>query len=95
MRLCHHIHWFIGFRNPGSGFAHYSPTLFGKGGINMIIETNIGNFGNFKDLLTCMTQEHHNTVDVLKADYWGINLKLTNDLQLSLSDVRKLVDSSR
>ncbi len=61
----------------------------------MIIETNIGNFGNFKDLLTCMTQERHNTVDVLKADYWGINLKLTNDLQLSLSDVRKLVDSSR
>lgn len=60
----------------------------------MIIETNIGSFGNFEDLLTCMTQEHHDTVNVLRADYWGINLKLTNDLKLSLPDVQKLVDSS-
>lgn len=73
----------------------FTALLSGKGGINMTIETNIGNFGNFRDMLTCMTQEHHDTVDVLKADYWGINLKLTNNLQLSLSDVRNLADASR
>lgn len=60
----------------------------------MIIETNIGNFGSFKDLLTCMTQEKHYSVDVLKADYWGINLKLSSNLRLSYSDVQNLVNAS-
>lgn len=71
------------------------PCLSSKEVQAMTIETNIGNFGNFRDILTCMTQEHHDTVDVLKADYWGINLKLTRNLQLSVSDVRKLADVSR
>lgn len=71
------------------------PCLSSKEVQAMTIETNIGNFGNFRDMLTCMTQEHHDTVDVLKADYWGINLKLTNNLRLSLSDVRNLADASR
>ena len=60
----------------------------------MIIETDIGNFGNFKDLLTCMTQEKHDSVEVYKAEYWFANVKLTNDLRLTRSDVEKIVVNS-
>lgn len=43
----------------------------------MIIETNIGNFGNFQDLLTCMQQENHDTVNINKVEYWFAKLPLT------------------
>ncbi len=58
----------------------------------MIIETDIGNFGNFKDLLTCMTQEKHDSVEVYKAEYWFANVKFIKDLRLSYSDVQNIVN---
>lgn len=60
----------------------------------MIIETNVGNFGSFKDLRAFMTEEKLGSVEVLKADYWGINLKLSNNLRLSFPDVLLLADAS-
>ena len=60
----------------------------------MTTETNVGNLGSFNDLLTCMVQEQHNSVDVFKLNYWGINLKYTKDLKLSISEVRKIVGPS-
>lgn len=39
----------------------------------MIIATEFGNFGNFKDLHTFMRLEGKDSVFIAKADYWGIN----------------------
>lgn len=57
----------------------------------MILETNLGNFGKFKDLEMCMRFENHKSVVIHKADYWGINLKLTKDLTLSYQEVLKIL----
>lgn len=57
----------------------------------MILETNLGNFGTFKDLEICMRLEEHESVVINKADYWGINLKLTKDLTLSYQEVLKIL----
>ena len=57
----------------------------------MILETSLGNFGTFKDLETCMRLEEHESVVINKADYWGINLKLTKDLTLSYQEVLKIL----
>lgn len=56
----------------------------------MILETNIGNFGNFKDLETCMRLEKHEKVVIHKADWWGTNLKLMNHLELTYAEVLKM-----
>lgn len=58
----------------------------------MILETNLGNFGTFKDLETCMRLENHKNVIINKADYWGIDLKLTRDLMLSYQEVLKILE---
>lgn len=60
----------------------------------MILETNLGNFGTFKDLETCMRLEEYESVVVNKADYWGINLKLTKDLTLSYQEVLKILQEN-
>lgn len=56
----------------------------------MIIETNIGNFGNFKDLEICMRLENHDKVVINKADWWGTNLKLLKNLELTYEEVLKM-----
>lgn len=56
----------------------------------MILKTNIGNFGNFKDLETCMRLENHDKVVIDKADWWGTNLKLMNHLELTYAEVLKM-----
>jgi hypothetical protein len=53
----------------------------------MILETNLGNFGTFKNLKTCIRLEEHKR----EVDYWGINLKLTKDLILSYQEVLKIL----
>ena len=40
----------------------------------MIIETNFGNFGSFKDLYTYMSLEHKDSVYISKCDYWELYL---------------------
>lgn len=58
----------------------------------MILETNLGNFGTFNDLEMCMRLENHKNVIINKADYWGIDLKLTKDLSLSYREVLKILE---
>ena len=58
----------------------------------MILETNLGNFGTFKDLEMCMRLENHKNVIINKADYWGIDLKLTKDLSRSYREVLTIVE---
>lgn len=58
----------------------------------MILETNIGNFGTFKDLEMCMRFENHNTVLIHKADWWGVNLKLMDKLELTYDEVVKILN---
>lgn len=60
----------------------------------MIIETNVGNFDSFKDLRDRMTEEKLGSVDLLKADLWGFNIKLFNPMRLSFPDVLALADAS-
>ncbi len=38
----------------------------------MIIETQYGNFGSFKDLLTFMRLEKKESVFISSCDWWGI-----------------------
>ena len=38
----------------------------------MIIETQYGNFGSFKDLLTFMRLEKKDSVFISGCDWWGI-----------------------
>lgn len=38
----------------------------------MIIETQYGNFGSFKDLLTFMRLEKKDSVFMSSCDWWGI-----------------------
>lgn len=60
----------------------------------MTIETNVGNFGSFKDLGAFMTDKKLGSVDLLKADLWGTNIKLFNAMRLSFPDVLTLADAS-
>lgn len=57
----------------------------------MVLETSVGNFGNFKDLETCMRLENHSKILVYKADWFGTNLKLVNDLELTYSEVLNIL----
>lgn len=43
----------------------------------MIIRTNYGEFGNFKDLEIFMRLEGLQTMELLDVQYWGIDLSFT------------------
>ena len=57
----------------------------------MKIETNIGNFGDFKNLEICMRLENHKKVVINKADWWGTNLKLLKNLELTYEEVLEML----
>jgi len=57
----------------------------------MVLETSLGNFGNLKDLETCMRLENHSIVVIHKADWWGTNLKLLNRLELTYTEVLEMI----
>lgn len=46
----------------------------------MIIRTNYGEFGNFKDLEIFMRLEDLETIEFLDVQYWGIDLSFTKGI---------------
>lgn len=57
----------------------------------MIIETDFGNFGSFKDLYTYMSLEHKDSVYISKCDYWGINCILGSGRSFSQSEINEIL----
>lgn len=53
----------------------------------MIIETNLGNFGSFADLLRCMTEECKPDVHILRCEYWFAKLPTGHYTIQQISDI--------
>lgn len=58
----------------------------------MIISTNCGNFGNFKDVHTFMTLEHLEIIQIYFVSYWGT--KLPSAGLYTRKEIRALYDSN-
>lgn len=56
----------------------------------MLIETNIGYFGTWKDLEICMRLENHKNVIIYNATWWGTNLLLNRPLELTYDEVLRM-----
>ncbi len=57
----------------------------------MIIETQYGNFGTFKDLLTFMRLEKKDSVFISSCDWWGIECILKqNGFIFSREEIAKI-----
>ena len=58
----------------------------------MIIATEFGNFGSFKDLHTFMRIEKKASVHIDSADYWGINCIISrNGTDFTMNDIEEIL----
>lgn len=58
----------------------------------MIIATEFGNFGSFKDLHTFMRIEKKVSVHIDFADYWGINCIISrNGTDFTMNDIEEIL----
>ena len=58
----------------------------------MIIETQYGNFGSFKDLLTFMRLEKKDSVFIYSCDWWGIQcIVKQNGFIFSRAEIAQIV----
>lgn len=58
----------------------------------MIIETQYGNFGSFKDLLTFMRLEKKDSVFISSCDWWGIQcIVKQNGFIFSRAEIAQIV----
>lgn len=58
----------------------------------MIIETNRGTFGNFKDILTDMRVENYNEIFLKSVDWWGTELIVGGGAWYSKSEIFHIVN---
>lgn len=58
----------------------------------MILSTQYGNFGSFKDLLTFMCLEEKESVFISECDWWGISCILNkNGSTFSYAEIEQIV----
>ena len=57
----------------------------------MIIESNIGNFGNYQDMYRFMTEEKIEKVIMTSNKFWGAETLTGRKLTLTLDEVKKIV----
>lgn len=58
----------------------------------MIIETNKGTFGNFRDVLTDMQVEKYDQIFLKSVDWWGTGLIVGGGAFYSKSDIEHIIN---
>ena len=58
----------------------------------MIIETNKGTFGNFRDVLTDMQVENYDHIFLKSVDWWGTQLIVGGGALYSKSDIEHIIN---
>lgn len=58
----------------------------------MIIETNKGTFGNFRDILTDMRVENYDQIFLKSVDWWGTQLIVGGGCLYSKSEIEHIIN---
>lgn len=58
----------------------------------MIIETNKGTFGNYRDILTDMRVERYDQIFLNSVDWWGTELIVGGGAWYSKDDIEHIIN---